>query len=125
MPLFAGACTQLQAEKLKAILVHSFKADSYLMCSSSAVDEQAFNPVKYWRGPIWINVNWMLYNGLKRYGFDQLAQQVKSDSLQLVERTGFYEYFDPRADKADQDRGLGGNYFSWTAALYLDFITHQ
>jgi len=40
-----------------------------------------------------------------------------------VERTGFYEYFDPRAEKADGDRGLGGNYFSWTAALYLDFIT--
>jgi neutral trehalase len=123
MPLFAGACSQEQAEKLKSALLHSFKSETYLMCSSSAVDEQAFNPVKYWRGPIWINVNWMLYNGLRRFGFDQLAEQVKSDSLQLVERTGFYEYFDPRAEKADRDRGLGGNYFSWTAALYLDFIT--
>jgi len=123
MPLFAGVCSQQQAEKLKLILLHSFKSDTYLMCSSSAVDEQAFNPVKYWRGPIWINVNWMLYNGLRRFGFEQLAEQVKSDSLQLVERTGFYEYFDPRAEKADGDRGLGGNYFSWTAALYLDFIT--
>ena len=123
MPLFAGACSQEQAIKLNAMLLHSFKAFNYLMCSSSAVDERTFNPVKYWRGPIWINVNWMLYNGLKRYGFEQLAQQVKSDSLQLIERTGFYEYFDPRAEKADGDRGLGGNFFSWTAALYLDFIT--
>ena len=125
MPLFAGACTQKQAERLKTILLHSFKAGNYLLCSSSAVDEKAFNPVKYWRGPIWINVNWMLYNGLKRYGFHKIAQQVKSDSLDLVEKTGFYEYFDPRAEKADGDRGLGGNYFSWTAALYLDFITQQ
>ncbi len=125
MPLFAGACTQQQAEKLRNTLLHSFKAGNYLLCSSSAVDEKAFNPVKYWRGPIWINVNWMLCNGLNRYGFHKEAEQVKRDSIQLVEKTGFYEYFDPRAEKADSDRGLGGNYFSWTAALYLDFITQQ
>jgi len=125
MPLFAGACSQEQAEKLKIKLLHSFKTNNSLLCTSSAVDEVAFNPIKYWRGPIWINVNWMLCNGLKRYGFHKEAEQVRKDSIHLVEKTGFYEYFDPRTGKADNDRGLGGNYFSWTAALYLDFIIQQ
>lgn len=125
MPLFAGACTQQQAEALKNKLLHSFKADDYMLCSSCAVDEPEFNPLKYWRGPIWINVNWMLYQGLKRYGFMEEAEQVKKDTLHLVEKTGFYEYFDPRAKTNDKDRGLGGNNFSWTAALYLDLMNNN
>lgn len=124
MPLFAGACSPAQAERLRDVLLQSFKNGNYLLCPSSAVDGDAFNPVKYWRGPIWINVNWMLYRGLLRYGFSNEAEQVKRDSIRLIEQTGFYEYFDPRGDKPDNERGLGGNHFSWTAALYLDLI-HQ
>lgn len=125
MPLFAGAASPVQAERLKSNLLQSFRNGDYLLCASSAVDGGAFNPVKYWRGPIWINVNWMLYQGLLRYGFTEEAAQVKRDSIRLVEGAGFYEYFDPRAGKADDERGLGGNNFSWTAALYLDLIHHH
>src|SRR5918997_5053175 len=28
-----------------------------------------FSPVQYWRGPVWININWVLLRGLERYGF--------------------------------------------------------
>ncbi len=47
---------------------------------------------------VWININWMLYYGLKNYGFNKLAQRVKNDSIELVEKAGFYEYFDPRKE---------------------------
>lgn len=125
MPLFAGACSQQQAEILKDNLMHSFKSGNYILCSSCAVDEPSFNPVKYWRGPVWINVNWMLYHGLKRYGFTTEAAQVKRDTLYLIEQTGFYEYFDPRPETKDEERGLGGEHFSWTAALYLDLLNNK
>jgi hypothetical protein len=122
MPLFAGACTQAQAELLRDRLSVYFKDGGFTLCPSCAVDEAAFNPVKYWRGPIWINVNWMLYHGLKRYGFHEEAGQVMEDSKRLIEETGFYEYFDPRPDIPRGERGLGGNHFSWSAALYLDLL---
>lgn len=125
MPLFAGACTQLQAIQLRDQLMRSFQAETYLLCPSCAVDEDAFNPIKYWRGPVWINVNWMLYHGLRRYGFHEEARLVRSTTIKLVEETGFYEYFDPRAEVKGNERGLGGNFFSWTAALYLDLADHN
>jgi neutral trehalase len=125
MPLFAGACSKQQAERLKEVLMQSFKNKNYLLCPSTAVDEEAFNPVKYWRGPVWINVNWMLYHGLKRYGFEEEAAQVKEDSLSLIEQTGFYEYFDPRPGIPANERGLGGNHFSWSAALYIDLLNNS
>jgi hypothetical protein len=31
-------------------------------------------------GPVWINLNWILYNGLKDYGYDDIAFRVKADS---------------------------------------------
>ncbi len=32
-----------------------------------------FSTDRYWRGPVWINVDWMLMRGLERYGFDEQA----------------------------------------------------
>ncbi len=123
MPLFAGVATKNQADKLKSQLKISFQKDNeWILCPSCAFDEPAFNPVKYWRGPVWINVNWMLFHGLVAYGFMEESQQIKQDSLALVDQHGSYEYFDPRPDnEVTNNRGIGADLFSWTAALYLDF----
>ena len=122
MPLFAGACSPMQAEKLKDQLISSFGAGDYILCPSCAVNEPTFDPIKYWRGPVWININWMLYHGLKRYGFSNESKQVKTQTLMLIEQNDFYEYFNPTPGLPGNERGLGGNNFSWTAALYLDLI---
>lgn len=122
MAMFAGVCTMQQAEQLKEQLVASFGSGRYMLCASCAINEPAFDPVKYWRGPIWININWMLYQGLKRYGFVDEAMQVKKETLMLIEENGFHEYFNPLPGLPDNKRGLGGNSFSWTAALYLDLV---
>jgi len=123
MPLFAGACSPEQASALKNTLLKNFKSgNDYMLCPSTALDEKAFNPLRYWRGPVWINVNWMLYHGLKRYEFEEEAVQVRKDSLRLVETAGLYEYFDPRVETPDNQKGIGGDNFSWSAALYLDLL---
>ncbi len=122
MPLFAGVCTTGQANDLKNTMMKSFKANNYTLCPSCAIDEPCFDPVKYWRGPVWINVNWMLYHGLKRYGFDKEAAMVCKETIHLIEKNGFYEYFDPRPETPENKKKLGGDNFSWTAALYLDFV---
>ncbi len=125
MPLFAGVCSPLQAEQLKRQLVSSFGSGNYILCPSCGVDEPAFDAVKYWRGPVWININWMLYHGLKRYGFVEEANHVKKQTLMLIEKNDFHEYFNPVPDIPDNARGLGGTNFSWTAALYLDLINES
>src|SRR5215208_5275864 len=30
----------------------------------------AFFPTRYWRGPVWVNINWLLMRGLERYGYE-------------------------------------------------------
>lgn len=73
-----------------------------------------FEPRRYWRGPVWAPVNWLLAQGLLRHGFMEEATRLAEDIRILVEKEGFREYYHPYAGE-----GLGGRGFSWTAALYL------
>ena len=124
LPLFAGICTPDQARRLEHHLLHSFvKGPEWLLCPSTAADEPTFDPVRYWRGPVWVNVNWMLYHGLRRYGLEASAGRVRAQTLGAIERHGMYEYFDSRpAEEGGAAHGLGADCFSWTAAMYLDFV---
>jgi hypothetical protein len=76
-----------------------------------------FDPLRYWRGPVWINVNWLLLRGLRAHGYDAEAAALRSAMLELIKRSGCYEYFDPNTGE-----GIGTAEFSWTAALALDLL---
>jgi len=76
--------------------------------------DPAFQENAYWRGPLWINMNWMISEGLKDYGLDKLSQRIIDDSMAVIQKEGFWEYFNPLTAK-----GLGANNFSWTAAIAL------
>lgn len=56
-------------------------------------------------------------HGLKRYGFERQAARLRCATIDLVRDAGFYEYFDPLGG-----RGHGSDFFSWTAALFLDVV---
>lgn len=82
--------------------------------------EPGYSPTRPWRGPIWININWLLYRGLRRYGHHEYAQWVRQAIIGLPRRHGFYEYYDP-----DRGQGHGSDHFSWTAALMLDVLCEE
>jgi hypothetical protein len=121
LPLFAGAATRKQADTLYQRL------DSLSFCALHQgncytipnYDTQAegFDRANYWRGPVWININWMLADGLSRYGYTLKADSLRRDLLQLPIRFGFYEYYDSFSGK-----GYGSESFSWTASLFIDLV---
>lgn len=123
-PLFSGAPSQNQAQKLYDYLdsksfckLHDNKCFSI---PNYNMEGEYFEPLNYWRGPIWININWMLHLGLLRYGFKDKAESVKADIIELIRRFGFHEYFDPI-----KGIGYGSSNFSWTAALFLDVVYEE
>ncbi|MGV6830649.1 MAG: MGH1-like glycoside hydrolase domain-containing protein [bacterium] len=120
-PLFANIPDAERAELLIKTMMDKFGNENQYLCASFDPTSDRFNPKKYWRGPVWINLNWILYHGLKNYGKDDLSERVKSDTLELITSFGFYEYFDSRKEVSD-GVGYGGNNFSWSAALTLDLL---
>lgn len=80
-------------------------------------DDPSFEPLRYWRGPVWVIVNWMVADGLLRSGLVDRAAALRAGTRRLVEQ-GFSEYYDPRTSV-----GIGGQGFSWSAALTLAWLT--
>ena len=92
-----------------------FRADGGLGVSSFDMLAPEFEPRRYWRGPIWANLNWLLGRGLRQQGFVEQAEALGQATLDLIARSGMREYFDPTTGE-----GLGADDFSWTAAAVLD-----
>jgi glycogen debranching enzyme len=120
MPLLDPNLPKDQIEAIVADLhsasFHPARKISYVVPSYDLLAED-FNVRQYWRGPIWINTNWLLLAGLRQHGYHSLADQVLVSSLRLVATSGFREYFDPF-----DATGYGTDGFGWTAALVIDLI---
>jgi len=54
-----------------------------------------FERYRYWRGPIWLIINYMIAEGLKDGDHDDLSQLICDTSLDLIRTSGFAEYYDP------------------------------
>ena len=122
-PLFADIPSEERAEVLVETMMTKFGNEDQYLCASFDPTHERFNPKKYWRGPVWINLNWMLYNGLKQYGYYDISKRVKEDTIDIIEKNGFYEYFDSRKEMHTNGKaGYGGNNFSWSAALLIDLM---
>ena len=125
-PLYTPAPDEAMVAQLVQTLLEKFGGDNRYLCASFDPTHEKFNPKKYWRGPVWINMNWIIHHGLKKQGLDFLAERVKEDSLDLIAKNGFFEYFDARKDHPDAPHsGYGGNNFSWSAALLIDFLNQH
>ena len=123
--LYAGIPTADQANSINEYLV-SLNERDYFICPSFDVDSPLFDSKRYWRGPIWPQMNWMIYNGLLQYGFAETAEIVKNDLITLVDKLGFHEYFESQKSVASKlETGYGGGQFSWTAACVLDLIESE
>ncbi len=113
--LFGGCVTQDESRDLVARL-QSPKFWTTFPVTTTPLDANAFAPDTYWRGHVWLSVNWLIYAGLRRYDFVDVARELAESSLRLVEQENFYEYYHPLTGK-----GLGAHPQSWSA-IVLDLL---
>ncbi len=123
--MFAGLANEEQVGHMVAYL-EELHQRGYFLCPSFDVDSPLFDSKRYWRGPIWPQMNWMIHKGLLHYGQKELAEIVKSDLISLVTHLGFYEYFESEKTKVRSlTQGYGGGNFSWTASSILHLLTTE
>jgi hypothetical protein len=118
-PLYAGVPGRSRAERMVERLAGSRVpvGDSGWAVTSLSPADPGFQPTRYWRGPVWPILNWVLQRGLERYGYRARAEQVRQAVIELGRSGGFWEHYNPLTG-----RGHGGEQFAWTAALILDLL---
>jgi len=117
LPLYAGSINQERAKQLVTLLNSPKKFGLRWPVPSVPKDAPYFSDLKYWQGPTWININWLIVDGLERYGFVTEAQMLREKTLQLLSQSGMSEYFSPLSGQP-----AGASNFSWTAALAIDLL---
>ncbi len=135
LPMIAGIPGEDQARRM--VEQHLTNPDEFW--GPTPVPTVAFDEPQYtddmWRGPTWMNVNFLIWEGLKRYGFDDVAAELRSRSMRAIEKWyyeggGVFEYYDPRSEvhpfwlhRKGGQCGVGGiaviRDYAFTAAMYV------
>jgi len=121
IPIFAGIPSLSNVQQMMNPWLTNKSLVPFPSCFPNELD---FEQKNYWRGPVWINMNWMVWKGLLGYKLFDEAEFIRHQTIGLVEKYGVYEYFNPFTD-TDTKTGYGGSDFSWSAALIIDMIKYS
>lgn len=88
-----------------------------------AISDPKFDPWQMWRGPTWININYLFVEALTRIGQTDLASKLRRKSLELVmQHKDIYEYYNPlTAERPPKAAPI----FGWTSAVFIDMAIQE
>ena len=100
LPLWAGIASPQQAEKLIQKLSDPKKFWRPYGVPSLAADDSYYNAKGYWNGPVWVEWDYLIMDGLLQYGYKDLAkelvQRVAANMIaQLKKDHQFWEFYSP------------------------------
>jgi neutral trehalase len=118
-PLYAGVPSAGRAARMLDRLerVGRSLGDGLWVVPIVAVDDPQFEPARYWRGPVWPIIQWVLSHGTAAYGRTSLSERIRWTAVELARRGGFWEHYNPLTGA-----GQGEPTFAWTAGLVLDLL---
>ncbi|MBN2173391.1 MAG: hypothetical protein JW731_04625 [Bacteroidales bacterium] len=90
LPLWANAVSKERADILIKTLTDTSKFWRKYGVPTLAADDEWYSPyVDYcckWNGPVWLLWDYMVFDGLKKYGYDQFASEL-ADRMMLAVKT--------------------------------------
>ncbi|ABD12859.1 hypothetical protein ThrDRAFT_01663 [Frankia casuarinae] len=120
LPLYAGVVPEDRVDEMVKTLT-SPRYWSRFGIASVPLDDPGFLPRCYWQGPVWVNMNWLIADGLERYGRLDAAENLRQNTIDMIASSGaMFEYYSPL-----DGSGAGSNRFSWTAALLVDLLAAE
>ncbi|GAA1804347.1 amylo-alpha-1,6-glucosidase [Agromyces neolithicus] len=118
MPLLTGSLPEAIVDRLVAALADERRFAAAWAVPTVALDDPDFSPERMWRGPVWVNTNALVVEGLRASGRIGLARDLAERTVALVMHGGGpHEYFNPlTGEKA----ATATTAFGWSAALFVD-----
>jgi hypothetical protein len=119
MPLYAGTIPRSKADRLIDHIQDQTKFATPYPLPSVPLDNEHLDLERYWRGPSWHWINWMIAAGLRNYQRHDLADSIELKTLEAATQHGIAEHIHTITGKP-----LGISRFSPAAAIIIDFA-HQ
>jgi putative isomerase len=117
-PLITGQMPSDISDRLVAHLTDERQFWSRYPVPTVAMDDPKYDPFKMWRGPTWVNVNYLLIEGLQRSGYTDLARELRTRTLDLICcRNDIYEYYHPVTGENPPN---AASMFGWSSAVFID-----
>jgi len=117
-PLLAGVADVSYANRMIKHLSDPDKFWGEYVIPTVSRSELSFTDQQYWRGNIWGPTNYLVYQGLKRYCFDEVAAQFAEKSVKL-----FMENWNRNATNNENflvtGEGAGHRHYTWGTLLCL------
>jgi putative isomerase len=120
MPLLTGKLDPQIAARLVENLSDPARFWPRYPVPTVALGEEPYDPMVMWRGPTWVNINYLLQEGLERSGYETLAQDLRNRTLDMI--MGYpdiFEYYNPETGEPGPKAATS---FGWSAALFIEMV---
>lgn len=144
LPLFAGVCTVETAGRLVQDMYDENTFGTVFGVPSISIQDDTFGE-DMWRGPVWINYNYMIICGLKEYGYEKEAKELTERTISVLtewymKEGTLFEFYDcnnevsplelsrkgPALKPYDENvRTLSIKDYGWTCTLYVALIMER
>lgn len=100
LPMWAGIAPVERADQLVKVLTDTSKFWRKYGVPSLAADDSYYNPKGYWNGPVWVEWDYMIVDGLIQYGYKkeakELVERVAANMIaQLKKDHNLWEFYSP------------------------------
>lgn len=139
LPLLCGAVDAHNVDRLLQQMRDPRKFGTPVPLPSAVVRVETANRGDMWRGPMWVNTNWLVALGLERTGRPKEAARLRESTMaeierRYLERGTLFEFYDengvlppdklPRKGRNDPSSPMHQaiHDYGWTCTLYADLV---
>lgn len=117
-PLLTGRLDATKRERLLAHLLSPAEFWAPYPLPTVARNDPKFDPNQMWRGPTWMNINYLFIEGLERNGYHDVARRLRDKTLELMMRhNDIYEYYNPETGDPPP---RAASVFGWSSAVFIN-----
>ncbi|GAA1886128.1 hypothetical protein GCM10009715_35340 [Paeniglutamicibacter psychrophenolicus] len=118
MPLLTGSLPEQVKARMLGDLENPERFGTPWSIPTVAADDADYSTERMWRGPVWINTNSLVIEGLRNSGEPERARALAEQTVKLVIHGGGpHEYFNPVTGRKAKTATTA---FGWSAALFID-----
>jgi len=122
-PLLTGRLPDAITARLLARLTDPQEFWTRYPVPTVAINDPKYEPLTMWRGPSWVNINYLLIEGLRRIGQHAIAAELRRRTLEMISNhDDIYEYYHPETGEVPPK---AAPLFGWSSALFIEMAIEE